>query len=195
VWAGRVRDGCKHAYPASMILLFRCCPSHQAHWLTMPSLRFRNRFLPAMAAPEPPLPPCRALSDPAPSSSNATTPVASSSKAPVTGFRSSLEHTGIPRSVLLWKPRLPSRNWTIFLTVAGTVSYLYYDDRRQCRRIKAATIERVKHLSQEPMPGSLDLPRKIIAIGARWPEDDDDGRALRYFRKYVKVSLKGFVCS
>lgn len=45
----------------------------------------------------------------------------------------------------------------------------------------------MEHLAREPLKGSLDLPRKVLVIGARWPEDDDEDRALRYFRKYVKV--------
>ena len=42
-------------------------------------------------------------------------------------------------------------------------------------------------MAMEPIQGSLDLPRKVSVVGARWPEDDDDDRALRHFRKYVKV--------
>jgi import inner membrane translocase subunit TIM54 len=106
---------------------------------------------------------------------------------PLTGFRAALEHTGLPRGVLTWKPRLPSRNWCIFWTVLGTVTYLYYDDRKQCKQIKERTIERVRHYGQEPINGSLDVVRKVKVYGARWPEDDDTDRALRYFRKYVKV--------
>jgi len=68
------------------------------------------------------------------------------------------------------------------------VSYLYYDDRKQCERIKTETLERVKHHSAETMQGSLDLVRKVKVYGARFPEDDDADRALRHFRKYVKVS-------
>ncbi|ORX34991.1 inner membrane protein import complex subunit Tim54-domain-containing protein [Kockovaella imperatae] len=131
------------------------------------------------SAPSPAAPPTLA-SDPLPKPS---------SKEPLTGFRASLEHTGIPRSVLLWKPRLPSRNWTIFLTVVGTISYLYYDDRKQCKRIKEEYLEKVRYRSMEPTKYSLELPRKVKVIGAKWPEDDDDDRALRYFRKYVKPYL------
>lgn len=99
-----------------------------------------------------------------------------------------MEHTGIPRSVLTWKPRLPSRNWSIFLTLSGTLFYLYYDDRKQCRLIKEETIKKVEHMGKEVLPGgSLGEVRKIRVYGARCPEDGDDDRALRYFRKYLKV--------
>lgn len=119
--------------------------------------------------------------------STGTVPPARKPLEPLTGFRAALEHTGLPRGVLLWKPKLPSRNWCIFWTVLGTVSYLYYDDRKQCERIKTETLERVKHRSMETMQGSLDLVRKVKVYGARFPEDDDPDRALRHFRKYVKV--------
>ncbi|SNX85061.1 related to TIM54 (component of the mitochondrial TIM22 translocase) [Melanopsichium pennsylvanicum] len=99
-----------------------------------------------------------------------------------------LEYMGIPKSVLAWKPRLPSRNWSIFLVTVGTLSYLYYDDRRQCRLIKQDYIDKVKHLSTEPMkPG--EWPRKITVYATRSPGDDDYDKALRYFKKYVKPVL------
>ncbi|RSH89443.1 mitochondrial import inner membrane translocase subunit tim54 [Saitozyma podzolica] len=108
---------------------------------------------------------------------------------PLTGFRASLEHTGIPRSVLLWKPRLPSRNWTIFWTLLGTVSYIYYDDRRKCREIKEEYLRKVEGFGKEATTSSLDMPRKVTVYGAKWPEDEDTDRALRHFRKYVKPYL------
>ena len=107
---------------------------------------------------------------------------------PLQGWRGALEHTGLPRGVLLYKPKLPSRNWCIFWTVLGTVSYLYYDDRSKCKSIKEKTLERVKYRAGETLNGSLDVVRKVKVYGARWPDDDDTDRALRSFRKYVKVS-------
>ncbi|KAJ9479619.1 Mitochondrial import inner membrane translocase subunit TIM54 [Pseudozyma hubeiensis] len=99
-----------------------------------------------------------------------------------------LEFMGIPKSVLAWKPRLPSRNWSIFLVTVGTLSYLYYDDRRQCKLIREDYIDKVRHLSTEPMkPG--EWPRKITVYATRSPGDDDYDKALRYFKKYVKPVL------
>ena len=66
---------------------------------------------------------------------------------------------------------------------------MYYDDRSQCKTIKEKTLERVKHRSEETLNGSLDVVRKVKVYGARWPDDDDTDRALRSFRKYVKVSF------
>lgn len=50
-------------------------------------------------------------------------------------------------------------------------------------------MSKIQHLGQEPMLGALDEVRKIKVYGARWPDDGDDDRALRHFRKYMKVSV------
>lgn len=146
-----------------------------------------------MSAP-PPEPPAAASST-APAASTPANPVAvagPSAKAslePLTGFRSALEHTGVPRSVLLYKPRLPSRKWLVFWTLLGSVSYIYYDDRRKCKEIREEYLAKVRHYGQEPLEGgSLGLVRKVKVLAARWPEDDEADRGARYFRKYLKVS-------
>lgn len=125
-----------------------------------------------------------------PQASSSTAQTTPKPKTELKGFRVALANTGIPHSVLTWKPRLPSRNWSIFLTVVGTVTYLYYDDRRKCKQIKEEYIRRVEHLAKEPLATSLDEPRRVKVIAAKWPEDDDDDRAARYFRKYIKVGLR-----
>ncbi|OWZ45140.1 mitochondrial import inner membrane translocase subunit TIM54 [Cryptococcus neoformans C23] len=110
--------------------------------------------------------------------------------AELTGFRSALAHTGIPHGVLLWKPRLPSRNWLIFWSVSLSLSYAYYYDRSECKRIKQEVVERVEKYGREPMPGgSLGEPRRVVVWAGRWGGDDDADRAGRYFRKYVKPYL------
>ncbi|KAG6335483.1 hypothetical protein ID866_3611 [Astraeus odoratus] len=35
--------------------------------------------------------------------------------------------------------------------------------------------------------GSMELPRKVTVYGAKWPGDEDHQRAIRFFKKYVKV--------
>lgn len=55
--------------------------------------------------------------------------------------------------------------------------------------IRADTLKKVEHMGKEALSGgSLAEVRKIRVYGARCPEDGDDDRALRYFRKYMKVS-------
>ncbi|KZT39243.1 hypothetical protein SISSUDRAFT_1020454 [Sistotremastrum suecicum HHB10207 ss-3] len=99
-----------------------------------------------------------------------------------------LEYTGIPRSWLSKRPKLPSRNWLIFLGVTSSLSCLYFYDRQQCKKIKQQYIDRVKHLADEPL-GSMDLPRKVTVYSSRWPGDEDYERGTKYFKKYVKPYL------
>lgn len=104
------------------------------------------------------------------------------------GVRAALEYTGIPASWLSARPRLPSRNWCIFITLTSSLISYYAYDRHQARAIRHSYIDRVKHLADEPMK-STELPRKVVVYGAKWPGDEDHQRAVRFFKKYVKVCL------
>lgn len=95
---------------------------------------------------------------------------------------------GIPQSVLTWKPRLPSRNWSIFLLSVASVSYLYYEDRRQCKKILEEYKERVRGLAEQPLAPS-QYPRKVTVYTAKYPGDDDYEVGALYFRRYVKPIL------
>ncbi|KAH9997576.1 inner membrane protein import complex subunit Tim54-domain-containing protein [Russula vinacea] len=101
------------------------------------------------------------------------------------GFRTALQYTGIPPSWLDKRPRLPSRNWLIFLSVTQSLIALYAYDRHQSRKIRQEYVDRVKHLAEDPLQ-SHDFPRTVTVYGAKWPGDEDWDRAPRYFRKYVK---------
>jgi import inner membrane translocase subunit TIM54 len=102
------------------------------------------------------------------------------------GFRTALEFTGIPPSWLDKRPRLPSRNWLIFLSVTQTFIAYYAYDRHQSRKIRQDYVDRVKHLAEDPLR-TLDFPRTVTVYSAKWPGDDDWDRGSWYFRKYVKV--------
>jgi hypothetical protein len=104
------------------------------------------------------------------------------------GVRAVLEYTGLPSSWLNKRPRLPSRNWLIFLTVTSSITGLYAYDRNQCKRIRREYVDRVKHLADQPID-NMDWPRKVSVYGCKWPGDEDHERSMRYFRKYVKVRL------
>ncbi|CAK9786472.1 hypothetical protein CC85DRAFT_267135 [Cutaneotrichosporon oleaginosum] len=108
---------------------------------------------------------------------------------PLEGWRGVLQYTGLPRGVLTWKPKLPGPKMTVFLGVVGGLTYLYYDDRSKAKAIREEYIAKVQHYAKEPTVGSLDVPRKVLVYGARWPEDDEANRALVYFRKYIKPYL------
>ncbi|OJA17316.1 hypothetical protein AZE42_04134 [Rhizopogon vesiculosus] len=107
---------------------------------------------------------------------------------PKSGVRAALEHTGIPPSWFEKRPKLPSRNWLIFLSVTTSIVSYYVYDRRECKRIRAEYASRVEHLAQEPLRPS-ELPRKVTVYGAKWPGDEDHEKSLRFFRKYVKPVL------
>ncbi|KAH9079274.1 inner membrane protein import complex subunit Tim54-domain-containing protein [Lactarius deliciosus] len=101
------------------------------------------------------------------------------------GFRAALEFTGIPPSWFDKRPRLPSRNWLIFLSVTQSFVAFYVYDRHQSKKIRQEYVDKVKHLAAEPLH-SLDFPRTVTVYSAKWPGDDDWDRGSRYFRKYVK---------
>ena len=102
------------------------------------------------------------------------------------GIKAALKYTGIPQSWLSKRPKLPSRNWLIFIGVTSTVTGYYLYDRQQCKAIRQAYVGRVKGLAEAPLH-SHDYPRKVTVYGAKWPDDEDSDRAIKYFRKYVKV--------
>ncbi|KAI0312086.1 inner membrane protein import complex subunit Tim54-domain-containing protein [Amylostereum chailletii] len=126
-------------------------------------------------------------SSPSPSSEPSSSP-SSSLPRPKSGARAALEYTGIPPSWFDKRPKLPSRNWLIFLSVTSSIVGYYAYDRRQCRQIRQEYVNKVKHLAEEPL-GSLEYPRKVTVYGAKWPGDEDWDRSVRYFRKYVKPIL------
>lgn len=102
------------------------------------------------------------------------------------GINAALKYTGIPASWLSKRPKLPSRNWLIFLSFTSSVIGFYVYDRQQCKRIRQSYIDKVKDLAEQPL-AALDKPRKVMVYGAKWPGDEDYDQSLKYFRKYVKV--------
>lgn len=107
-------------------------------------------------------------------------------KAPQSGIKTVLQYTGIPPSWLDKRPRLPSRNWLIFLSVTSAITGYYIYDRQQCKKIRREYVDKVKVLATHPL-GSMELPRKVTVYGAKWLGDEDYDRSMLYFRKYVKV--------
>ena len=107
------------------------------------------------------------------------------------GIGTVFKFTGIPPSWLEKRPKLPSRNWLIFLSVTSSVAGLYIYDRRQCKHIRQSYIDKVKHLAEQPID-PFDTPRKVTVYAARWPGDDDYGQSMKYFRKYVKVCQQNY---
>lgn len=119
-------------------------------------------------------------------STNVSDNVVLAAKPRQSGIRTVLQYTGIPPSWLDKRPKLPSRNWLIFIGVTSAVTGYYFYDRRQCKQIRQEYVDKVKHLAEVPLH-SMDYPRKITVYGSKWPGDEDYDQSMRYFRKYVKV--------
>jgi len=128
------------------------------------------------------------------STGTASVPPAPASVTPVktSGVRTILRYTGIPPSWIDKRPKLPSRNWLIFLSVTSSALGLYLYDRQQCKKIRQEYVDKVKHLAEIPVD-PFDKPRRVTVYGAKWPGDEDFDQGLRYFRKYVKVSITVFL--
>lgn len=121
------------------------------------------------------------------SAQNAATPPSEPVKSPnPSGFRTALKYTGIPVSWLDKRPKLPSRNWLIFLSVTSSIAGLYIYDRRQCKLIRQHYVDLVKDQA-DVLVNPLDWPRRVTVLGSKWPGDEDYDQAIKYFRKYVKV--------
>lgn len=108
------------------------------------------------------------------------------SQPPQSGIKTVLQYTGIPPSWLDKRPKLPSRNWLIFLSLTSSIAGYYFYDRRECKKIRQEYVDKVQHLSKLPLH-SMDFPRKVTVYGCKWPADEEYDRSLKYFRKYVKV--------
>ncbi|KIM49393.1 hypothetical protein M413DRAFT_60557 [Hebeloma cylindrosporum] len=106
----------------------------------------------------------------------------------ISGVKTVLRYTGLPPSWLDKRPKLPSRNWLIFLSVTSSVIGLYVYDRRQCKKIRQSYVDKVQHLAEVPVD-PFDSPRKVTVLGAKWPGDEDYDQSIKYFRKYVKPIL------
>jgi import inner membrane translocase subunit TIM54 len=104
----------------------------------------------------------------------------------LSGVRTVFKYTGLPTSWLDKRPKLPSRNWLIFLGVTSSIAGYYIYDRQKCKKLRQEYIDKVKDLAELPS-SPLDKLRKVTVYGSKWPGDEDYDQSLRYFRKYIKV--------
>ncbi|GJJ12342.1 hypothetical protein Clacol_006583 [Clathrus columnatus] len=82
---------------------------------------------------------------------------------PQTNVPTFFQYLGIPTSWLHKRPKLPSRNWLIFLSFTFSTCGLYTYDRRKCKEIRQSYINKVQHLSEEPL-SSTAFSRKVTPI-------------------------------
>lgn len=83
--------------------------------------------------------------------------------------------------------RIPSRNWSIFWAVTGTLLGGYFYDRRERKKARQAWKDRVHFLAEQDM-SPLALPRKVTVFLAPPPADFLD-LGLAHFRQYIKPIL------
>ena len=83
--------------------------------------------------------------------------------------------------------KLPSRNWSVFFAVVGTLTSLVVYDREQKKKVQARWCRMVSHIADEPLD-TRTLPRKVTVYLAAPP--GDGLRASReHFNDYVKPIL------
>ncbi|KAL4935602.1 hypothetical protein BDV06DRAFT_125325 [Aspergillus oleicola] len=83
--------------------------------------------------------------------------------------------------------KLPSRNWMIFLTVAGSFTAALVYDRREKRRAQQKWCDLVAHLSKETLP--IEETRRKLTVFLAAPPGDGLRNARDHFKEYVKPIL------
>ena len=86
-----------------------------------------------------------------------------------------------------FRPRLPSRNWMIFLTITGSFTAAVVYDRREKRRVQKKWAKLVEHIAKEPL-ASKEMPRKLTVF-LEGPPTDGLRVAQDHFKEYVKPIL------
>ncbi|KDN52841.1 hypothetical protein K437DRAFT_219929 [Tilletiaria anomala UBC 951] len=115
-------------------------------------------------------------------------PNAAGTLRPVPSALRPLLYMGVPRGVLAWKPRLPSRNWSIFIVTTSSLTYLWWDDRAQCKKLMEGYKDQVRWIAEQKMEPH-EWPRKIKVYTAQSPGDEDFNTGVLFFKRYMKPVL------
>jgi import inner membrane translocase subunit TIM54 len=86
-----------------------------------------------------------------------------------------------------FRPRLPSRNWLIFLSLTGTFTAAVIYDKREKKRAQRKWCKLVEHIAKEPL-GRQEMPRKLTVF-LESPPSDGLRSAQDHFKEYVKPIL------
>lgn len=86
-----------------------------------------------------------------------------------------------------FRPRLPSRNWLIFLSITGTFTAAVIYDKREKKRVQRKWAKLVEHVAKEPLDPRA-MPRKLT-IFLEGPPSDSLRAAQDHFKEYVKPIL------
>ncbi|KAI0391053.1 mitochondrial import inner membrane translocase subunit Tim54, partial [Xylariaceae sp. FL0594] len=84
--------------------------------------------------------------------------------------------------------KLPSRNWMIFWTLAGSLSAAIIYDKREKKRATARWARAVSHLAKEPLKTPNEMPRKLT-IYLESPPTDGLRVAQDHYTEYIKPIL------
>ncbi|CZT48075.1 related to TIM54 (component of the mitochondrial TIM22 translocase) [Rhynchosporium secalis] len=86
-----------------------------------------------------------------------------------------------------FRPKLPTRNWTIFLTITGGFTAAVVYDKREKRRAQKKWCKLVEHIAKEPLDAKA-MPRKLTVF-LEGPPTDGLRVAQDHFKDYVKPIL------
>jgi import inner membrane translocase subunit TIM54 len=86
-----------------------------------------------------------------------------------------------------FRPRLPSRNWMIFLSITGSFTAAVIYDKRETRRAQRKWCKLVEHMAKEPLD-PLSMPRRLTVF-LEGPPSDGLRIAQDHFKEYVKPML------
>lgn len=84
-------------------------------------------------------------------------------------------------------PRLPSRNWMIFLSMVGSFSAAIIYDKREKKRNQLKWCKLVEHIAEQPLE-SRTMPRKL-SIYLQAPPQDGLRSAQDHFKEFIKPIL------
>ncbi|PQE11158.1 mitochondrial import inner membrane translocase subunit tim-54 protein [Rutstroemia sp. NJR-2017a BVV2] len=86
-----------------------------------------------------------------------------------------------------FRPRLPSRNWMIFLSITGTFTAAVIYDKREKKRAQRKWCKLVEHIAKEPLD-PRSMPRRLTVF-LEGPPTDGLRVAQDHFKEYVKPVL------
>ncbi|KAI0184886.1 mitochondrial import inner membrane translocase subunit Tim54 [Xylaria flabelliformis] len=112
-----------------------------------------------------------------------------SAAAPEVAYKASTPNRALRMMGLPNLPKkLPSRNWMIFWTLAGSLSAAIIYDKREKKRATARWARAVSHIAKEPISSPSEMPRKLT-IFLESPPTDGLRVAQDHFTEYVKPVL------
>ncbi|TVY25817.1 Mitochondrial import inner membrane translocase subunit [Lachnellula hyalina] len=86
-----------------------------------------------------------------------------------------------------FRPKLPSRNWSIFLAVTGSFTAAVIYDKRETKRVQRKWCRLVEHVGKDPLDPRA-MPRKL-SVFLEGPPTDGLRSAQDHFKEYVKPVL------